>query len=498
MKIYFLNGSKAGESLDLKKNSLKVGRELDNDVVLDTGGVSRYHALLQTTADGLWMISDLESTNGTKVNGDLINAPYQLKETDVISLGDQNIRFGKKRDLAKDVASIISQKEQAGDEVTEIIFHSAPPQSEPPSKPMISIKPPSLSKTENLAPPPPAPVPEKTDLSIFENKNINFFQKKAAKAQADTKNPADSKKRRISNLLFYTMLGAAVIIFAVIFYKVTEDNERIRNTNVAATTKKPAPFVLQYTKELIDRDNIFRFVLNLDDEKAYFSIDDIKSQRHFTKEIDEMPKHYLDDIRKEIDKTGFFTLDPLYSDSSSGETSSERTLMIAGNRKINKVTIKNISYAPNSFETFELLIKDFAAQYGLQTISMSPDEIIQQATEYYNKAEELYHNREANPENILKAIMRFRLAVEYLDQFQPKPKIWDLARKRENEAETLRKKLLEDLNFELVRLANLSDFVAAKEVLESYMRLVPEGSKAYNACIKKRLQYDREIRRRRR
>ncbi|MDD3117231.1 MAG: FHA domain-containing protein [Victivallaceae bacterium] len=500
MKIHFLNGSDAGQSLELDKESFKIGRELDNDIVLETSGLSRYHALLQCTAKGTWLISDLGSTNGSKVNGERIDRPHQLEEGDVISLGDQNIRFGEKNDLAENVAKIIFQKQQAGDEVPKVIFHTTTPTDtdEINISPLISIGDVDSNSHPKIIKTPEVPHPEnKPDLSIFENKNINFFQKKNPQPQSAVSTPANSKKSLFSNLLFYTILVALVIIFAVIFIKITEDNEKIRSANDTAITTRKVPFVLEYTKELIDRNNIFRFVLNLDDEKAYFCIDDMKSQRHFTKEITEIPKHSLDNLRKEIEKTGFFNLEALYSDSSTGGASSERTLLVAGNQKLNRVTVRN-TYAPNSFETIEVLVNEFAALYGLQTISMSPDEIIRQATEYYNKAEELYYNREANPENILKAIQRYRLAVEYLDQFQPKPKIWDLARKREHEAETLRKKLLDDLNFEIVRLANLNDYSEAKKALESYMLLVPEGSKAHNECIKKRLEFDREIRKRRR
>src|SRR5262249_39482547 len=44
---------------------LRIGREPDNDVVLDYPMISRYHARIIVTASGAAMLQDLGSTNGT-------------------------------------------------------------------------------------------------------------------------------------------------------------------------------------------------------------------------------------------------------------------------------------------------------------------------------------------------------------------------------------------------------------------------------------------------
>jgi len=71
-----------------------VGRDSDNDIVLDEVTVSRCHALLLTRpADVLLM--DLGSTNGTFVND--IQAPpdesVRLADGDVITLGQVVLRY---------------------------------------------------------------------------------------------------------------------------------------------------------------------------------------------------------------------------------------------------------------------------------------------------------------------------------------------------------------------------------------------------------------------
>ncbi|WP_377268774.1 FHA domain-containing protein [Peterkaempfera sp. SMS 1(5)a] len=49
--------------------TVRIGRSLDNDLVVSDLGVSRHHAELRQLADGRYEIVDLESHNGTYVNG---------------------------------------------------------------------------------------------------------------------------------------------------------------------------------------------------------------------------------------------------------------------------------------------------------------------------------------------------------------------------------------------------------------------------------------------
>jgi len=67
---------------------LLVGRHPGCDVVLDGPSVSRRHALLRFR-DGSWILRDLESTNGTRVNGcDVVRC--RLEPGDHLMLGDES------------------------------------------------------------------------------------------------------------------------------------------------------------------------------------------------------------------------------------------------------------------------------------------------------------------------------------------------------------------------------------------------------------------------
>jgi pSer/pThr/pTyr-binding forkhead associated (FHA) protein len=69
-----------------------LGRSRDSDVVLDDPNVSRRHAEVRPSG-GSWIVNDLGSTNGIKVNGRRVHGPQSLKRGDVIELGTSRVTF---------------------------------------------------------------------------------------------------------------------------------------------------------------------------------------------------------------------------------------------------------------------------------------------------------------------------------------------------------------------------------------------------------------------
>jgi hypothetical protein len=63
-----------------------IGREPDCDMTLADRTVSRLHASLKRE-DGGWLLTDLGSTNGTKLNGWRVSAPITVTAGDLVSFG---------------------------------------------------------------------------------------------------------------------------------------------------------------------------------------------------------------------------------------------------------------------------------------------------------------------------------------------------------------------------------------------------------------------------
>jgi diguanylate cyclase (GGDEF)-like protein len=76
-----------GELVDITDDRLLIGRDESCGLVLNDDSVSRRHALLEKTADG-FLVTDLDSTNGTYVNDERI-ASRHLASGDRLRLGNQ-------------------------------------------------------------------------------------------------------------------------------------------------------------------------------------------------------------------------------------------------------------------------------------------------------------------------------------------------------------------------------------------------------------------------
>lgn len=70
----------------------RLGRASDNDITFENDSVSGHHAEIYHLPDGTFQICDLNSTNGTWVNGQRINGQI-LKNGDVVELAEVRLHF---------------------------------------------------------------------------------------------------------------------------------------------------------------------------------------------------------------------------------------------------------------------------------------------------------------------------------------------------------------------------------------------------------------------
>jgi pSer/pThr/pTyr-binding forkhead associated (FHA) protein len=82
-----------GRRIVLDQDKVTLGRLPECELALADAGVSRRHAEVRRGADNGWRVTDLASTNGTKVNGLKIKAPRELQDGDEITIGTTSIRF---------------------------------------------------------------------------------------------------------------------------------------------------------------------------------------------------------------------------------------------------------------------------------------------------------------------------------------------------------------------------------------------------------------------
>jgi FHA domain/Domain of unknown function (DUF1707) len=73
-------------------DQFSIGRDASCDLAIADMTVSRRHAQLERTPDG-WLLSDLESTNGTRVNGWRVRGKIPVRAGDLVSFGHLDVVF---------------------------------------------------------------------------------------------------------------------------------------------------------------------------------------------------------------------------------------------------------------------------------------------------------------------------------------------------------------------------------------------------------------------
>ena len=90
-KLILSRTGERDQDFTLAKATITLGRASDNDIVLRDGKSSRYHARLEQREGG-YILFDLQSTNGTRINGVAVEQAT-LQAGAIITLGDSLLRF---------------------------------------------------------------------------------------------------------------------------------------------------------------------------------------------------------------------------------------------------------------------------------------------------------------------------------------------------------------------------------------------------------------------
>ena len=90
-RLVAIDGPLSGHIFYLDEAVVSIGRLVSNNICLDDPFVSRQHCVIRTEGDE-YMIEDLNSANGTYVNGELVKE-YSLAEGALIQIGTSTFRF---------------------------------------------------------------------------------------------------------------------------------------------------------------------------------------------------------------------------------------------------------------------------------------------------------------------------------------------------------------------------------------------------------------------
>ena len=102
-----LHGADRGKVFERLPTPVTIGREEGNTIKLNDERISRYHLKFQEDNDKV-VVTDLESTNGTKVNGEDVQIRI-VRDGDMIALGRSLLLVGSQSDIERRIAEIAAR-----------------------------------------------------------------------------------------------------------------------------------------------------------------------------------------------------------------------------------------------------------------------------------------------------------------------------------------------------------------------------------------------------
>ncbi len=411
MKIVFLNGNNTGKSVDLTPSGLTIGRETDNHLQLPVGGVSRYHARIEFV-DGAYMLRDLGSTNGTKLNGSALQKPESLKANDIIVIGEQQLRV--------DDSNSESGKTESKPGVCTVKIPAGIPVPEP-AVPQFVFRPDSEPQ-----PPPPPPVtdssentainiaPEVTeagnDFFAKHDNDGNFFKKE--------KTPKESGKSSLLGNLIFALVIMIMICGGVLVFKIMNskgpDDKKSGKTRVP-TAVENNDFFFYYEAQIVDRKSqqLIRkkaYCRQVDGKYCldmfYDDNDAVRVQKTVLLEDATIKRHKeQDDIKDYAERDTMVSVD-------SGNELEWTRLAIGVGSKVYDSTVTGSS-KDSLFRRAEEKVVRLILQTGPGKLMMSADELRAEAEINFGRAGNFYRNRENNPVDYSRALFSYMDALEY-------------------------------------------------------------------------------------
>ncbi|MDO4628883.1 MAG: FHA domain-containing protein [Planctomycetia bacterium] len=102
--LRIIDGNDKGQVYESLPSPVRLGREAQNTIQLHDEKISRYHCKIQES-DGEWFLTDIDSTNGTQLNGQPVRIAT-LHVGDLIALGQTLIIVGARKEIAQRLVSL--------------------------------------------------------------------------------------------------------------------------------------------------------------------------------------------------------------------------------------------------------------------------------------------------------------------------------------------------------------------------------------------------------
>ena len=421
VRLIVSEGPDKGRTLAVPPQGARLGRASDNDIALSDPILSRHHCRLDIEDDGALRVTDLDSANGTLVNG----APVTARR---LSPGDRIL---------------------IGDTLLTLLPAAAADADQPPAD---AVPAPTA---------PAAPADAASTAPVFVDLGFE-----------DPADPAKPAAPSLRPLLWIVGAASLLLLGTALILRLPGGAPPTELRRV----EEPAllPLEIHYEKVEGSSNSIFRYAMHLGPDRVLsIMIDDLAENRHVREEAP-VATNLLRELSREIGASGFFSLADSYEGVARGDRLNTWEITVIQDRRVKRCRIAN-RVEPEVFQAVRERLETFGKnELGIWAIQFSRDKLVELAHEAFTRACNLFDERGIAYGNTAAAIKRFQEAAFYLETIDPKPDFHGELIGLMAQADEELTRRYEDQRFIADRALNLKEWATAARELRILREMVPD------------------------
>lgn len=460
-------GASAGRTFDVPDSGATLGRSRMADIQLPDSGLSRLHCRFYRE-NGIGMVQDLGSSNGTTINGREIGTdPVRISDGDCVAVGETALRI-----------SGVAESSEARLRMEPVMPPAAP---QIPEAPVIHVSVPDPAAVPVSVPDPAAaPSPDPAAGTLPEIPDLfGGRPEPAGSSSVDLGLAADAggeEKRRspLTGLIFALAAILVLLLGAAIIF--TSGGEETPDRKPRSLAEKTAgePFEFIYERLSITGASLFRYTLTCSASgRLSLSVDDLgTADRSFTKE-----KQLTDTarkmLRKEVESMNCAAVRELFPERSpDGISLKRKSLTLVLGTEIWSRTAENVDN--QAFDAICERLELFGRNELGWDMNFSVSELEAMGREQLSVAQRYWEQRDLGDEKLFQAVTAYRQGVSALNTLNPKPAFAQELSAGLREAEALLDVRYEAASFAVDQAMNTQRYDRAAEELRRIVRMIPD------------------------
>lgn len=484
-RLSITKGLQQGKELVFEQAEVKLGRTSENHVVLLDHGVSRRHARILERA-GRCYAEDLGSSNGTLLNGALLQGEQPLRDGDTLGVGTAELAF-----------TWIAPAEETDEDATRIRerpnLAAAPTIQE---MPLVDMPPPATGKLAALAPAPARPEPRALDKAAAPAVPARPAPAAVAPAGPEGQSAAERARRRreLSGsrggqvALWWGQLSlkarAAVGLLSVAAVVGSLGALSYVFWPEAGVSRGPEPEVL--TRDVVaDSFGLGEGVMWERPDQKEFDFEFVAPTRAVALLHYQSSGISKEELSLQLNGVDLGWLPP----DTNMERELEHILPPSALKRgeVNRLVFDNVKNPPgkDSWRVWNLRVEIIPVP------ELSPEELHAQAREYANKGTQLYESKDIGAENLFKAWQQLRFAWITLEALNDKPGLYHDVRFQLGQVAAELDQKCGQLMLDFQRAVQYRSKKKARAALQEVSRRFPTAEhRCHNLGLQKAYEYE--------